>query len=179
MIGTAFPTLRHSSDLSNLHNITSFVTHYTLNIHYFFLLSHYAHFTFTFYLQHIHCSCFCCRVHFFSFYLLSQLIYFFCLTQTQRLSHFYASLIFQLRILSNFQTTLIPLSLYTHATLTLCLSHFHLTLTSHTHTTFVLLSHYTHFTFTLQSLYSHTLPLSLSLYFLTKPISLLQLTLGL
>ena len=85
-------------------------------------------------------------------------------SDTQWLSHFYTLIIFQLRILSYFQTTLIPLSLYTHATVIFCSSHFYLTLTSHTHTTLVLISHYTHFTFTLQSLFSYIASFAFTLF---------------
>ena len=81
-IDAAPPTLHHSSYISHLHTRTPFVSHYTLNTQYFCLLSHYAHSNFTFHLQHIHCSCIFCRVNFLTFYLLSQLTYFFCLTQT-------------------------------------------------------------------------------------------------
>ena len=151
-INAATPTLLYSSNFSHLYIRPSFVSHYTLNTQYFCLLSHYAHFTSTIHLQHIHCSCFFYLLYSKLFLLLSTFTtYLFLLpySDTQWLSHFYPSLIFQLRISSNFQSTLIPLSIYTHDTLTLFSSHFYITLTSHTHTTFDFISHYTHFTFTL------------------------------
>ena len=97
-IDAAPPILHHSSYFSHLHTRTPFVSHYTLNTHYFCLLSHYAHSTLTFHLQHIHCSCFC-----FVQYTLSPFIYF-------------KNSLIPFALLKH--TTLVPLLPFTHISIT-------------------------------------------------------------